>query len=539
MKVWNSLTRVGVAALMFAGVTLTGCQDGGGEKRWPSSGWVGPEYDTATAPAKPAPAPAKPAPAPAPVAAKPAPAQPAPAPAPGNCMYMPTGERSTSTLSLCCRMPSEVIAGQNFNYEVEICNLTSLELQNVVVVYTLDGARIVSSEPAISGTGFAVGNLAPKACRTVKVVANAGTVGSVKGCTSATWTNAMCCVTNVVQPALKVVKSVTPAEGTPCDTYTYKVTVTNTGTGAASNVKLTDALPAGVTSNNQSNLNWDIGSLAAGASRDVTFTAKAGRTGAFVNFANATADSNLTARSNDVSITVKQPKLEIAKTCPGDSRIGRASAFKITVRNVGDAPATGTVVEDTLPAGTTFVSATDGGASAGGKVTWNLGTLAAGASKELGVVVNAGMGKHTNTVSARCVCAEAVTANCSFSLEGSPDLGTLLTDDDGVVNTGVNHVYRYEVENQGQVDLTNVTVVVTMPSGMSYVASNAAKAPAVAGNKLTFTGVQGILKPGEKRNFTLTLKSAEAGEKLVISETTCDQLKTPVRDDELTFFVVP
>ncbi|MFN7022078.1 MAG: CARDB domain-containing protein, partial [Phycisphaerales bacterium] len=440
MKVWNSLARMGVAALVLAGVTLTGCQDGGGERRWPSSGWVGPEWD----------APSKPAPKPAPVAAKPAPAPaqaptPAPVAAPvmaGDVICLPTGDRATSTICLRCNMPREVIAGTNFDYTIEVCNVTRITVQNVMVNYSLDGARIVSSDPAATGSGFAIGDLGAGQCKTIKITANAPGTGSVRGCMGATWNNSLCCSTNVVQPALRVVKSVTPAEGTPCDTFTYKVTVTNTGTGAASNVKLTDALPAGVTSNNQSSLNWDIGTLAAGQSRDVTFSAKAGRTGSFVNFASATADNNLSARSNDVSIVIKQPSLQIAKTCPGTLRVGRAAAFKITVSNKGDAPATGTVVEDTVPAGSTFVSATDGGTMQGGKVVWNLGTLAPGATKELGLTLNvSGMGTMQNNVSARCVCAETVSANCSFSVQGSPDLGTLLDDADGVVLVGTNHTY--------------------------------------------------------------------------------------------------
>lgn len=107
------------------------------------------------------------------------------------------------------------------------------------------------------------------------------------------------------------------------------------------------------------------------------------------------------------------------------------------------------------------------------------------------------------------------------------------------MTTGDLHVYTYEVENQGQVDLTNTKVLVTLPEGMEFVSSTAPRAPQIDGRKLTFTGVQGVLKPGEKRMFTLTVKCSQAGEKLVISETTCDQLKTPVRDDELTNFVAP
>lgn len=538
MKLWNLTAKASVATLLIAGAALmNACQSGGLEAygRAPN-GWVAPEGDdmgwTKPAP-KPAPVAAKPAPAPAP--AKPAPA---PVMVGGDQLCLPTGDRATSALCLRCSMPREVIAGANFTYDIEVCNVSSVELQNVMVTYSLDGARIVSSDPTMTGGGFAIGNLGPKACKTIKVTANAAGTGSVRGCMGATWNNSLCCGTTVVQPALKVVKSVTPDNGTPCDTYTYKIDVTNTGTGAATNVKITDNLPAGVTSDGKSALTFDAGSLAAGQTRSFTFTAKAGKTGSYSNEATASADNGLTAKSNAVGITVKAPVLAIAKTCPTSQFIGRPAAFKITVSNKGDAPATNTRVEDALPAGATFASASDGGVFAGGKVTWNLGTLAPGASKELTVTTNvAAVGSLQNAVTASATCAETVSANCTFSIQGVPDLGTLLDDNDGVVVVGDSHIYRYEVANQGQIDLTNVQVVVTLPEGMSFVSSTAPKAPAVAGNKLTFTGVTGILKPGERRSFTLTVRSAQAGEKLVISETTCDQLKTPVRDDELTNFV--
>jgi uncharacterized repeat protein (TIGR01451 family) len=42
-------------------------------------------------------------------------------------------------------------------------------------------------------------------------------------------------------------------------------------------------------------------------------------------------------------------------------------------------PVTGVTITDTLPSGVTFVSATNGGTFSNGTVTWNIGTLAAGA----------------------------------------------------------------------------------------------------------------------------------------------------------------
>jgi uncharacterized repeat protein (TIGR01451 family) len=114
-----------------------------------------------------------------------------------------------------------------------------------------------------------------------------------------------------------------------------------------------------------------------------------------------------------------------------------------------------------------------------------------------------------------------------------PDIGTLITDDDGVVMVGNNHTYRVEVANQGQVNLTNTRMVVQLPQGMTFVSSPLGKA--IAGNKVEFNF--GTVPPGQRPASTFVVKSSVAGELLVTGETTCAELRTPVRDDELTNFV--
>src|SRR5262249_38294903 len=61
-------------------------------------------------------------------------------------------------------------------------------------------------------------------------------------------------------------------------------------------------------------------------------------------------------------------------TATGGSNI----TYTITYGNTGGADATGVIIHDPVPAGTTFVSATGGGTEAGGIVTWNIGTVPAG-----------------------------------------------------------------------------------------------------------------------------------------------------------------
>src|SRR5205823_637399 len=66
---------------------------------------------------------------------------------------------------------------------------------------------------------------------------------------------------------------------------------------------------------------------------------------------------------------------------------GSNITYTISYSNTGNMNATGVVITDTIPANTSFVSATGGGTLAAGVVTWNIGALAAGASTSVQLVV--------------------------------------------------------------------------------------------------------------------------------------------------------
>ncbi len=462
-----------------------------------------------------------------------------------SSMAFPTGSASTSAIMVHQVMPREVRVNKNFDYELHVTNLTEGTLQNVLVTLeNTSNQTIVSSVPAASktavGNQWVIGDLAGCKTQVIKVTAKADKAGTSSDCITVTYNNAMCAATNVVEPALAITKSA-PAEVLLCDPIVMKIEVKNTGSATLSNVRVKDNLPSGLTTtDNRSAIDENVGTLTPGQAKLITINTKAGKVGSYDNSATAMADGDITANSNKTTTVVKQPTLAIEAKCGANILMGRNTNCTFIVKNNGNAVAAGTVVSANIPAGTTFVSADSGGAAAGGKVNWNLGSLNAGESKTLIMTVrSSGAGEIKCEASASAACAQAVNASCVSQVQGSPDLGTLLTDTDGVVNTGVNHVYTYEVENQGQVDLTNTKVVVTLPEGMEFVSTTAPKPPTVEGRKLTFTGITGVLKPREKRAFTLTVKCSQAGEKLVVSETTCDQLKTPVRDDELTNFIAP
>ena len=69
------------------------------------------------------------------------------------------------------------------------------------------------------------------------------------------------------------------------------------------------------------------------------------------------------------------PGLIITKSGPPTIASGADLTYTITYGNTGTADATNVVIKETIPAGTTFVSATGGGTFAAGVVTWNIGTV--------------------------------------------------------------------------------------------------------------------------------------------------------------------
>jgi uncharacterized repeat protein (TIGR01451 family) len=66
---------------------------------------------------------------------------------------------------------------------------------------------------------------------------------------------------------------------------------------------------------------------------------------------------------------------------------GNNITYTLSFTNLNPNPVSGVTLTDQLPANVSFVSATGGGTEAGGVVTWNIGSLASGASGSYNLVV--------------------------------------------------------------------------------------------------------------------------------------------------------
>ncbi|HEV3340247.1 MAG TPA: DUF4214 domain-containing protein [Pirellulales bacterium] len=249
-----------------------------------------------------------------------------------------------------------------------------------------------------------------------------------------------------------------PSTGTVGTNLSYTVTVTN-GAGAASAaaVTMTDTLPAGVSfvaatdtsggtiTNTGSTVTDVIGTLAAGATDTITIVVTPGSSTAGTTITNSASVTTTTpntgtpttaSASTSIAPVTAAPTLTISKSASATGTVGQNLTYIVAIGNTGTGAATGTTFTDPLPAGLTFVSATDslGGTvtNTGGTLSENIGSLAAGATDTITIVVTPGSSlagqSVTNTAS-----ASATNFNGGASISSSATTSISGT----VVTTGV------------------------------------------------------------------------------------------------------
>lgn len=214
------------------------------------------------------------------------------------------------------------------------------------------------------------------------------------------WLNFVC-----AQPKadVQIVKTAVTPTVNRGNQASYGITVRNNGPDAANTVTVTDAIPSGLTfvsssdnrcTQNGNNIVCNFGTMASGAQISATFTFQTSvntvcgnvPNTAVVN--NAVQDDNLSNNQSTATVQVVCPlsadvQITKAAATPTINR-GDMASYTLTVRNNGPDIASNVVVTDPIPAGVTFVSASDNRCSQqGSNIVCNLGNFASGSQVQV------------------------------------------------------------------------------------------------------------------------------------------------------------
>jgi uncharacterized repeat protein (TIGR01451 family) len=283
----------------------------------------------------------------------------------------------------------------------------------------------------------------------------------------------------------KTVNDPTPNVG---DTVTFTVTLTNKGPDDATNVSVTDALPAGLTlvssTPSQGSYTggvWTVGTVSPSSlAPTLIITARVVSPNASTNTAMISHsdqfDPDPGNNNGSSTVTPQQSDLALTKTVNNATpEVGDTITFTITLTNIGPDAATNVTVSDGLPAGLSVVSAAPSqGTYAAG--VWTVGTVNPKAVLTLEVTARVVSGNPvTNT--ARISHSDQFdpdTSNNQATVTETPlkaDLSLTKMVNKPQVMFGANVTYTFVIHNLGPNTATGVTVTDPFPGGLVFVSS--------------------------------------------------------------------
>lgn len=459
-------------------------------------------------------------------------------------LAFPTGDASTSALLIEAEAPAEILMGDPQSYRFRVTNLTDQTLSDVrLIARDAQNLQFVQTDGIESapgeGTAWRIGDLGPNESRTVTIDAESTQPGQAMMCLTAQYTPFACLTTNVIQPQLELAIQ-GPPEVLDCEDAVYVLRVSNPGVGPARNVEVSAELPDGMRPiEGQPTITRSIGVLEAGATEEIRFNATPLQGGQFEVNAVATAENGLRDTASTATV-VRVPDLVLNVESREQDFINVPVEFIINVMNEGDGAALNTVIAATVPQGTAFEGASDGGELRDGQVHWDVGRLPPGAEHSVRFAVR---GETEGTVVTNAVAqsfcenelASRAAGEAQLALQGISALLLEVVDTQDPVRVGADGHYVIAVRNQGSTRATNIVVEAFLEPEMEFVSADG---PTRAATNPETGAIQFAPLPdlpaGEIATWEVTIRSLSAGDVRFKAQMRADQLSRPVIESEST-----
>ncbi|PKP54324.1 MAG: hypothetical protein CVT90_01855, partial [Candidatus Altiarchaeales archaeon HGW-Altiarchaeales-3] len=315
-----------------------------------------------------------------------------------------------------------------------------------------------------------------------------------------------------------------PINATPGTQFNYTLTIFNNGPSDAENVTITDVLPAGISFNNSAascvgtanGFTCNLGNMTAGQNISVIVTVNINSDikNTIINSVTVTSNTPDNDSSDDEATentpVIPDANLNISKTGPDNATPGTQFNYTVTVFNNGPSDANSVIVTDTLPTGVTFLSASPGicVATANG-FNCDMGDMIVGENKTVIILVK--IDSNITEFITNSVTVTSATGD-SNETDNNDTVDTPVTPDadlniskSGPVNAtpGTEFNYNLVITNNGPSVAKNVSVIDTLPTGVSFVSASGAICSGTANG---FTCDLGNMTVGQSITVTVVVK---------------------------------
>ncbi|MFD1631634.1 gliding motility-associated C-terminal domain-containing protein [Pseudopedobacter beijingensis] len=319
-------------------------------------------------------------------------------------------------------------------------------------------------------------------------------------------------------------------------TLTYHISINNTGSTTLTNITITDPIPTGTSyvqnsashsgSLNGNTLTWDNLSVNAGDNLTVSFEVSipndlttipsiGNKAKIEVGSTNEIQEPEITPiateqiRAFDAKKTLDPTSLN----ANGKIDAGAELTYKIEVENKGTVILDNISITDNIPNGTTYVSDNHGGILTGNTVNWILDIpVGSTATILLKVKVDDNLTNLPSIVNAALITDPTDPGNPKnpstppTDTDGKRDFTASKKDNIAPgtkVAPGDIITYTISVENTGNIDIKNLSIVDLIPVGTTYENGSATDAPVFSSNTLTWTIDLGV---GAAKDITFNVK---------------------------------
>jgi uncharacterized repeat protein (TIGR01451 family) len=435
--------------------------------------------------------------------------------------------------------PPEIQVGKAAKFAVQVRNVGGQTAENVVIRDEVpQGTRVVNTTPRATSAGnqlvWDLGALSTGEERTVEIELMPTTEGEIGSVATVSCEAQASAKSRCTMPQLAI-RMTAPGQVMIGQEQRVKIELRNPGTGDATGVMLLENVPENVKHAAGPALEFEIGTLRAGETREMELVLTAEKAGPVVNALTARADGNLQVQQQ-VEFEVIAPALQLSVEGPARRYLERAATYQVIVENPGTAPAHDIELVTKLPKGMQFVKANNMGEydAATHTVYWSLAQLPEGekGSVEL-VAMPVEAGQQTFEIEGKAQQGLTDEVKQDVLVEGIAAIMFEVRDVEDPIEVGGETTYEIRVFNQGSKAATNVQVLVKLPPGIEALSASGESRHTVQAGGVVFEPLA-QLAPKTDTVYRVQVKGIQPGDQRVTVEVSTDDISQPIRREEST-----
>ena len=448
--------------------------------------------------------------------------------------------KQVPTLAIEKHAPGEIQVNRTAVFTTTVKNIGTVAAHQVRVIdYVPRGTTLESTTPessrAVDGAlVWMLGTLQPgeEAMVTMKLIPRQeGEIGSVARIDF----QAEASVRTISTRPQLVLQQSTPEQVLIGEDITLAITISNPGSGDATSVVLEADIPSQLRHAAGSELEYPIGTLQAGKTRQLKLTLHAASAGRLLFPLVARGDGQLLSK-HDIHFEVIAPELQVTIKGPRIRYLDRRATHIVEVSNSGTATARNISLVMQLPRGLKFVSTDHHGRyeSQQHAVYWQLEKLPANVQDAVTITtLPMEIGNHIMKLDGKANLGITDRFEHVMRVESVPQLLFTIADESDPIEEGSDTTYEIRVINKGTRTATNILLGASLPVQMRPIDGDGPTDARVDGQQIIFAPLD-RLAPEAEVVYHVKVRGIKAGDHVIRVQIVSDDTRVPVAKEEST-----